>query len=89
MNPKPGQIAVRDGVNFGRPYLKASGVPTWTIADQFRAGDSVATIARWFGIPRAQVEIALRYELETPARKRKMEDRHARDQRPPKRKKVR
>jgi uncharacterized protein (DUF433 family) len=60
---------------FGRPTITGTRIRTDSIADQFMGGDSVDVLMGWFDLTRAQVETALRYEMETPARKRKMEDR--------------
>jgi uncharacterized protein (DUF433 family) len=45
----------------GQPVVRA--VPTDVIAEQLRAGDSVATIVEAYELEPAQVEAAIRYEL--------------------------
>lgn len=47
---------------FGMPITASAGVPTGTIARLHSAGDSVSTIAAWYGVDEAEVEAALRYE---------------------------
>jgi uncharacterized protein (DUF433 family) len=48
-------------VRSGRPVVRA--VPTEVIAEQVRAGDSIATIAEAYELRPEQVEAAIRYEL--------------------------
>jgi len=50
-------------VEFGRPCLVATGIPTVEIADRYKAGESVESIATDYGRTREQVEEAIRYEL--------------------------
>ena len=45
----------------GQPVVRA--VPTEVIAEQIRAGDSLATIAEAYDLESSQVEAAIRYEL--------------------------
>jgi uncharacterized protein (DUF433 family) len=46
---------------YGRPVVRA--VPTEVVAEQFRAGESTEMIADLFDLTVAQVEQALRFEL--------------------------
>lgn len=46
---------------YGRPVVRA--VPTDVVAEQFRAGESIETIADLFELTVDQVEQALRFEL--------------------------
>jgi uncharacterized protein (DUF433 family) len=46
---------------FGKPVLIDSGIPTKTLADATKA-DSVATVAKWFEVPRDRVLEAVRFE---------------------------
>ena len=71
--PKP--ITVDPAVGFGRPCLTRTRIPIFALADLFKAGDSIRTIAVGFGLTTAEVEAAIRYELATKAGKRKMEKR--------------
>ena len=48
--------------SFGTPVGARSGVPTETIADLHRAGDSVSTIAAWYRMDESEVEAALEFE---------------------------
>ncbi len=47
---------------FGMPITVKAGVATEMLANLHRAGDSVATIASWYGMDEAEVEAAVRYE---------------------------
>jgi uncharacterized protein (DUF433 family) len=47
----------------GLPVIFGRGIPTAIIAEQVRAGDSVASIAEAYELTRTQVESAIRYEL--------------------------
>ena len=46
---------------FGEPVVR--GLRTEIVADQYRAGESIAAIADIYELPVALVEAALRYEL--------------------------
>jgi uncharacterized protein (DUF433 family) len=46
---------------FGKPILRDSRIPTSTLAKAAEI-DSVATVARWFEVPRAHVDEAVRFE---------------------------
>lgn len=47
----------------GLPVISGRGIPTAVIAEQVRAGDSVASISEAYELTRSQVESAIRYEL--------------------------
>ncbi len=47
--------------SFGQPILRDSGIPTKTLSDAAEV-DSVATVAKWFEIPRARVTEAITFE---------------------------
>lgn len=60
----PGTEVVIDPLRqFGEPVVR--NVRTELIAEQFRAGDPVAAIAETYELTEAQVEAALRYEMQT------------------------
>lgn len=52
---------------FGRPVVAKTGIPTESIAERFRAGESIQTIARDFGLNPNRVEAAVRWESHVPA----------------------
>lgn len=55
-------------VSFGRPVLAGSGIPTAVIADRFRAGESIASIAGDYDRTETEIEEAIRYETVRVAR---------------------
>ncbi|WP_159029816.1 DUF433 domain-containing protein [Streptomyces marincola] len=59
------QISVLPGVNFGRPFFTRTGTPLYVVADDLRAGESVADVADDYGLPENQVaEVQRRIERE-------------------------
>lgn len=59
----PRSVVIDPLVEFGRPCLVATGIPTVEIADRYKAGESVESIATDYGRTREQIEEAIRYEL--------------------------
>lgn len=59
----PRSIAIDPRVQYGRPCLIGTGIPTAEIADRCKAGESIASLARDYGRPEQQIEEAIRYEL--------------------------
>ncbi len=53
-------------VQFGRPVLAGTGIPTLVIANRYKAGESITDLARDYDRPEAEIEEAIRYELELP-----------------------
>ena len=51
-------------VEFGRPVLKVSAVPTAVIADRYKAGESIADLAEDYGEEPLNIEEAVRCELQ-------------------------
>jgi uncharacterized protein (DUF433 family) len=67
-DPAPVRIVTMDPrIEFGRPILKTSAVPTAVIADRYKAGESVADLADDYGEDPLNIEEAIRCELQ-PAR---------------------
>jgi uncharacterized protein (DUF433 family) len=58
----PRTVMMDPRVSFGRPVLTASAIPTAVIADRFRAGDSIDTIAEDIDQTTEEVEEAIRFE---------------------------
>ena len=56
-------VVIDPRVQFGRPCLRDTGVPTGEIADRHKGGESIASIARDYGRTPEEVEEAIRYEL--------------------------
>ncbi len=59
----PRSIAIDPRVQFGRPCLIGTGIPTAEIADRCKAGESIASLASDHGRHEQQIEEAIRYEL--------------------------
>jgi uncharacterized protein (DUF433 family) len=59
----PRSIAIDPRIQFGRPCLAGTGIPTFEIADRCKAGESIASLAEDYGRPAQQIEEAIRYEL--------------------------
>jgi uncharacterized protein (DUF433 family) len=64
---QPRVVTMDPRVEFGRPILKVSSVPTAVIADRYKAGESIADLAEDYGEDPLNIEEAVRCELQ-PAR---------------------
>ena len=60
---EPKVISIDPRVRFGRPVIVGTSIPTDEIAERFRAGDSVAQLAKEYGRPTKEIEEAIRCEL--------------------------
>lgn len=63
---EPRLVMIDPEIQFGRPVLTGSGIPTLVIADRYKAGESIADLARDYDRPQAQIEEAIRCELALP-----------------------
>ena len=63
----PAPVEVDPRVAFGRPVLAGRAVPTAVLADRVKAGDTLADLARDFGVGPEQIEEAIRCELDRRA----------------------
>jgi uncharacterized protein (DUF433 family) len=61
---QPRVVTMDPRVEFGRPILKVSAVPTAVIADRYKAGESIADLADDYGEDPLNVEEAVRCELQ-------------------------
>ena len=55
-------IVIDPRVQFGRPCLSGTGLPTAVIVERHQAGDSIREIATDFGLETDAIEEAIRYE---------------------------
>ncbi len=55
-------ISVDPRVQFGRPCLSGTGIPTAVVAERFVAGESMDSLVADYRIPQEQIEEAVRYE---------------------------
>lgn len=62
---QPRVVTMDPRVEFGRPILKGSAVPTAVIADRYKAGESIADLADDYGEDPLNIEEAVRCELQT------------------------
>jgi uncharacterized protein (DUF433 family) len=64
---EPKVVVIDPYVSFGRPVLAGTGVPTAVIADRYKAGESIDSIADDYGRDRLEIEEAIRSELQLEA----------------------
>jgi len=57
------QVMHNARVNFGRPTIVGTGIPTDAITSRFLGGDSIANLVLDYDLTQEHVETALRYEL--------------------------
>jgi uncharacterized protein (DUF433 family) len=62
--PQPRVVTMDPRVEFGRPVLRVSAVPTAVIADRYKAGESIADLAEDYGEEPLNIEEAVRCELQ-------------------------
>lgn len=58
----PRIVVMNPAVSFGRPVIAGTGIPISSIYERYRAGDSVASLARDFRLDRSAIEEAIRCE---------------------------
>jgi uncharacterized protein (DUF433 family) len=63
----PRWVAMNPRVQFGRPCIAGTGIPTSIIAERYRAGDSIRELSRDYGQETIAIEEALRYEFAAAA----------------------
>jgi uncharacterized protein (DUF433 family) len=59
----PKVISIDARVQFGRPVVRGTHVPTVELASRFSAGETLESIAEDMGLETEQVQHAIRYEL--------------------------
>jgi len=64
---EPKHIEIDPRRAFGRPVVAGTSVPTESLAERFRAGDSLEELAHDFRIATSVVESALRWEMSAAA----------------------
>ncbi len=63
----PRLIVIDPSVAFGRPSIRGTAIPTRTIAERYKAGDSLPELAKDYGCEPSWIEEALRCEIDLPA----------------------
>jgi len=56
------RVVVDPGRGFGQPIVRVEGVPTGVLAAAVKAGDSKATVRRWFQVSAESLRDALAFE---------------------------
>lgn len=64
---EPRAVVIDPLVSFGRPVLAGTGIATATVAERYKAGESVDQLATDYGRPALEIEEAIRCELELEA----------------------
>ena len=59
---QPKAIVIDPRLSFGRPILSSVAIRTDVIVGRFRAGDSMAEMAKDYGVDEKEIEEALRFE---------------------------
>lgn len=62
---QPKLVVIDPRLSFGRPVLSGSGVPTAVLAERFKAGESIESLAADYGLEADAVLEAIRCELNT------------------------
>ncbi|MBI2302684.1 MAG: DUF433 domain-containing protein [Armatimonadetes bacterium] len=63
----PRLVVLDPRIAFGRPVLVGTGIPTVIVAERFKAGEEVASLARDYERAVAEIEEAIRCELPVAA----------------------
>jgi len=63
----PKSVVMDPRIQFGRPCIAGTGIPTSVIAERYMLGDSIAELAEDYAQKTLDIEEALRYELEARA----------------------
>jgi len=54
-------------ISFGRPVIAGTGITTAVVAERYKAGESIADLAKDYGRTSVEIEDAIRCELQTKA----------------------
>ena len=60
----PKLVVIDPNLSFGRPVIAGTGLATEVIAERYKAGESVEDLMQDYGRPKAEIEEAIRCELE-------------------------
>lgn len=58
----PRLVVMNPAISFGRPVISGTGIPVSSIYERYKAGDSVADLARDFRLETGAIEEAIRCE---------------------------
>jgi uncharacterized protein (DUF433 family) len=62
LTDQPKVIVIDPRISFGAPVLIGTGIPTQVLASRFKAGESIAALARDYACKRGLIEEAIRCE---------------------------
>ncbi len=65
---EPRSVVIDPRISFGRPVLVGTGIPTALIAERYKAGETMDELAKDYERDRADIEEAVRCELELHTR---------------------
>jgi uncharacterized protein (DUF433 family) len=60
----PRIIVIDPSVSFGRPMIRRTGITTSAVAERFKSGESIASLANDFNREPAEIQAAIRSELD-------------------------
>jgi uncharacterized protein (DUF433 family) len=60
-------VAIDPRIEFGRPCLTGTGIQTAIVAERFKAGESLESLATDYGRKSGEIEDAIRYQIELKA----------------------
>ncbi len=63
----PKLVVLSPRIQFGRPCIAGTGIPTSVIAERYRAGESFEALAEDYGQPSLNIQEAIRFEFITTA----------------------
>jgi uncharacterized protein (DUF433 family) len=64
---EPQIIVIDPALSFGRPVIAGTGIATAAVAERYKAGESIGELADDYGRTAAQIEDAIRCELDVRA----------------------
>ena len=67
MDDAPAMVVIDPALSAGRPVIAGTGLATQVIAERYKAGESVRDLARDYERKAAEIEEAIRCELQTAA----------------------
>jgi uncharacterized protein (DUF433 family) len=66
-NDAPAMVVIDPVLSVGRPVIAGTGLATEVIAERYKAGESVSDLAKDYERKQAEIEEAIRCELNTAA----------------------
>lgn len=63
----PRIVVIDPRISFGRPVLVGTGIPTFILAERYKAGDSIEELARDYDCDHLLIQEAIRCELQLAA----------------------